>query len=60
VEYENKSDTSGHNDDWSYFKITQQHIGKAQNYGIAKNSLIGHRAHSMENVNIKIQNVFHG
>jgi len=48
---------------WNHFKITQtrpeHHTMRARNEGTAKNSCIGHCAHTVESANIKAQNIFH-
>ena len=64
VEYKNKNDTSNNGVYWNHLRIIQkipeQHTGEARNQGTTKNSHIGHCTRTVESVNVKVQNIFHG
>jgi hypothetical protein len=49
-------------DNWNHFKVIQkipeQHIGKAQNQGTAKNGHTWHCTHPSGSTNVKLQNIF--
>ena len=51
-------------DNWKHLKIIQnipdQQAEKAQNQGTTENSHIGHRIHTPESANVKVQNTQHG
>jgi hypothetical protein len=57
------SDNSNNRGDRKHVKITQtipeQYTRKAQNLGITQNNCIRHYKHTMENANVKVQNIFH-
>ena len=61
VECKNRDDTSNNRSNWDHLKIIQkiseQHTWKAWDHITTENSYIGHRTHTSESANVKVQNI---
>jgi hypothetical protein len=64
VEYKNKSDANNNWGKWNHRKIIQkileQRTGNPRSQGATENSHIGHCTHTVESIDVKVQNIRHG